>query len=307
MVAATGAPICIELTAQQQDQYLQVTGLSISKLVIGLQHLCALLMYTEARQRGLLSHSPDLLPLSRTIELTPEQTELIRQATGREASWLTLVDLGLERITYQEKWEAEFDSIDVGRSLVIARADRARERADGRHVIALSPWSGSSQAIFGTGWHPTTQVCLALIEERLAAGSRVLDLGTGSGVLSIAAARLGAREVLALDIDPAAVETARGNVEANGLAGQVGVQLGSVEAAKGSPYDLVMANLIAGLLVALAPDLRRLVRQAGGLIVSGIREEGSAAVVEAFHSEGFHLEESRSEAGWTGLAFQRIR
>jgi ribosomal protein L11 methyltransferase len=201
---------------------------------------------------------------------------------------------------WAEAWKAYFRPIRVGRSLVIKPSWETLAAADGDRVIELDPGMA-----FGTGAHPTTQLCLALLEERVAPGDRVLDLGTGSGILALAAARLGAREVLALDLDPVAVAAARENVAANGLAGVVRVEEGGVEAAPGPPYDLVVANILADVIRDLAPALALQLRRRGLLIASGIIADRAADVTVALRAAGFDLEEERAQEEWRALVCSR--
>jgi ribosomal protein L11 methyltransferase len=201
---------------------------------------------------------------------------------------------------WAEAWKAYFRPIRVGRSLVIKPSWEMLAPGEGDRVIELDPGMA-----FGTGAHPTTQLCLALLEQRMTPGDRVLDLGTGSGILGLAAARLGAREVLALDLDPVAVAAARENVAANGLAGDVRVEEGGVEAAAGSPYDLVVANILADVIRDLAPALAGRVRPGGRIIASGIIAGRAGEVAAALLAAGFNLEEERAQEEWRALVCRR--
>ena len=158
--------------------------------------------------------------------------------------------------------------------------------------------------MFGTGRHPATRLALILLEEHVRPGDRVLDLGTGSGILAAAAARLGAGEVLALDTDAAAVAVARETVSLNGLAGAVEVVRGGIESAS-PPYEVVAANIFPSVLIELAPDLAAAVRRGGVLVASGsvaARAEGAADAVRA---AGLSLEGRRSQDGWVGMVFRK--
>jgi ribosomal protein L11 methyltransferase len=201
---------------------------------------------------------------------------------------------------WAEAWKRFFHPLRVGRSLVIKPSWEAFTPRPGDRVIELDPGMA-----FGTGAHPTTQLCLALLEERVAPGDRVLDLGTGSGILAIAAARLGSARVLALDVDPIAVSAARENAARNGVSERVTVQEGSVEAAGSAPYDLIVANILAGVIRDLAPDLARLTRPGGLLLASGIIADRAGEVAAALKAAGFHLEATRADAEWRALVARR--
>jgi ribosomal protein L11 methyltransferase len=206
----------------------------------------------------------------------------------------------VEEEDWAEAWKAFYRPLRVGCTLVIKPSWERFEGSAGDRVIELDPGMA-----FGTGSHPTTQLCLALLEERVGPGDRVLDLGCGSGILALAAARLGVRVALALDVDPIAVAAARENVRANGLAGIVQVVEGSTEAAGEAPYDLVVANILADVIIGLASDLARLVRDDGLLIASGIIADRSADVTAALTAAGFHHEEARTQGEWWALVLRR--
>ncbi len=141
-------------------------------------------------------------------------------------------------------------------------------------------------------------------EARSTASTRVLDVGSGSGILAIAAALLGAREVLAVDVDPIAVQASRENARRNRLARVITAREGSVPTGDG-PFELVLANLIAGLLVTLADPLVDEVRPGGTLLASGIFHDREAQVVEAFESRGLDLTNRWAEGDWVALELTR--
>lgn len=165
---------------------------------------------------------------------------------------------------------------------------------------------------FGTGLHPTTRLCLEALEEFVTTGSEAntLDLGTGSGILAIAAAKLAGPDmrVLALDIDQIAVDATRDNVERNGLSAQITVDRGSAEAARhDAPYDLIVANILATVIIDLAKSLHTLLATGGLLITSGIFIERGENVVEALERVGLPVRERRQEGDWLCLISDRVR
>jgi ribosomal protein L11 methyltransferase len=201
---------------------------------------------------------------------------------------------------WAEAWKRFYHPLRVGRSLVIQPSWEAFSPCPGDRVIELDPGMA-----FGTGAHPTTQLCLALLEERVTPGDRVLDLGTGSGILAIAAAKLGAAHVLALDVDPIAVAAAAENAARNGVSGIVAVREGSVAAAGDAPFDLVVANILADVIRDLAPDLARLTRPDGLLLASGIIADRAPEVAAALTAAGFRREEERADQEWRALVVRR--
>ena len=207
-------------------------------------------------------------------------------------------------------WKAHFPVLRIGRRIVIRPTWRRHRRLPDDIVLALDPGMA-----FGTGLHPTTRLCLAALESLgdrglLARGAadggpaRVLDVGCGSGILAIAAAKLGAREVLAVDVDPIAVEASAANARRNRLARVIRAREGSTPSGEG-PFDVVLANLIASLLVTLADGLVADLRPGGTLLASGIFENREADVVAAFEARGLVIVERRAEGDWVALEVRR--
>jgi ribosomal protein L11 methyltransferase len=185
-------------------------------------------------------------------------------------------------------------------------------------VVELDPGMA-----FGTGLHPSTRNCLLLLEDLLHTGDRVLDVGTGSGILAIAAARLGAGSVVALDVSPIAVESARDNAVANRVGEMVDVHLATLEGAAGEPYtplppgltilgaeigeyDLVLANIIASVIGQLALSLLRAVRPGGTLIASGIIADRRAEAEQPLLAAGLRDIRTLVEGDWITLAGRRV-
>lgn len=215
----------------------------------------------------------------------------------------TLSDLGQEHATSDlfvrtltvhkredEDWGRawlEFSSVvSVGRRVVARAPWYDYEPAPGEIVLALDP--GLS---FGSGGHGSTQLAMTALEEEVTAGVRVLDVGTGSGILAIGAALLGASAVDAVDIDPVAVSVARDNVACNSFADTVRVELGSVGQGQPFPgtYDIVVANNMARIILELAEGLVGAVRPGGTLILSGVADFREDTVREAFEALGLRL------------------
>jgi ribosomal protein L11 methyltransferase len=200
---------------------------------------------------------------------------------------------------WADAWRAHFAPFTLGRRLVIAPPWQVPS-ADGRLVLVIEPGRA-----FGTGQHGSTAGCLELLEalvERVGEPSRVIDLGTGSGILAIAAARLGACEVLAVDMDPDAVASAAANVTRNGLDPRVRCVVAAADAVDAPAAPLILANLLAAAHRALAATYARLLTPGGLLVLGGILD-GEAHQVEAAVSEhGFRVRDTRSVEGWTSLA-----
>jgi len=211
---------------------------------------------------------------------------------------------------WAEAWKAHFPVLRVGRRLVIRPTWRRHRREQDDVVLALDPGMA-----FGTGLHPTTRLCLAGVESigdrGLLDGARVLDVGCGSGILAIAAAKLGAAAVLGVDTDPIAIEATDANAGRNGVGGGSRGRRSVVRARVGSlptgepPFDVVLANLIAGLLVTLASPLRDELRPGGVLLASGIFIDRETAVRAAFENVGLDVRDQTVEGEWVALEVVR--
>ena len=200
---------------------------------------------------------------------------------------------------WAEAWKAHFPVLRVGRRIVIRPTWREHEALPGDVVVALDPGMA-----FGTGLHPTTRLCLAALE-RLAdqgdvEGRSVLDVGCGSGILSLAAVLLGADRAVGVDTDPIAVESTRANAARNEIGGHVTAREGSLPSGE-SAFGVVLANLIAGVLVPLAPMLRTELASDGVLLASGIFVDREAEVVAAFETAGLHVTARDLEGDWVAL------
>ncbi len=193
-------------------------------------------------------------------------------------------------------WKKHYHVLRVGQRIVIKPPWQEHQPQPDEVVIELDPGMA-----FGTGLHPTTRMCLRALEEHLKLGARVLDLGTGSGILAIAAAKLGAGCVLALDNDPLAVKAAQANVQSNGVQNVVTVELGSLDKAAGES-DLVLVNILARVIVELADQgLVDRVGPTGLMILAGIIEGQEAEVVAALREGGLEIAERRQEKDWVTL------
>jgi ribosomal protein L11 methyltransferase len=200
---------------------------------------------------------------------------------------------------WAEAWKSHFPVLRVGRRLVIRPTWRRHRRLPEDVVLSLDPGMA-----FGTGLHPTTRLCLAALEtladEGLVGSARVLDVGCGSGILAIAAGKLGARDLLGVDTDPIAVESTFANARLNGLTRRIRVRQGSVPTGEPS-FDLVLANLIASLLVQLAPELRGELVPGGRILASGIFRDREGDVVAAFRAAGLEIGRRWAEEDWVAL------
>jgi len=204
---------------------------------------------------------------------------------------------------WAEAWKAHYRPLRIGQRLVITPSWLTPEAAPGDVVIELDPGTA-----FGSGSHPSTHLCLTLLEQYLRPGDTVLDLGTGSGILAIAAAKLGADFVLARDIDPIAVRVARENVEHNGVAHLVQVEEGSLPAPGSEPeaWNLILVNILAEVIMKLlGQGLAALLAPGGRLILSGIIEPRAPEVEVALQARRLTIIERLEEGDWLAFLAER--
>jgi ribosomal protein L11 methyltransferase len=194
-----------------------------------------------------------------------------------------------------DTWKQHYVPQRIGR-IVIVPSWAQEVLADGDVAITLDPGMA-----FGTGLHPTTRGCLALLQELESMPACVLDVGCGSGILALAALRLGARHAVGLDIDPLAVAAARENAARNGLEDRLEVSEGTLPATPDHRYPLVLANLVAAVLVDLAPQLAAHLARGGTLLASGIIEPRAAEVAGALEAAGLAVRERREDGEWNSL------
>jgi ribosomal protein L11 methyltransferase len=182
-------------------------------------------------------------------------------------------------------WKAHYPAIRIGRRIVIRPTWIAYEPSVGDIVVSLDPG-----AAFGTGLHPTTNRCLQALESVVQPGDRVLDVGTGSGILSITAVALGAAEAFGVDVDEVAVSVAQANVQANGLSDKIAIGVGSVDLPPlGTRYNVVIANIIARVIIEIAPQLVARLEPTGTLIAAGVIADRAEDVATQLTSVGLSL------------------
>jgi ribosomal protein L11 methyltransferase len=201
---------------------------------------------------------------------------------------------------WAEAWKKRLKVLHIGERLVICPSWLDYDPKPDEVIIHLDPGMA-----FGTGLHPTTQLCLCALEKLMQPGMAVLDLGTGSGILAIAAAKLGAENVLALDSQRQAVAVAQGNVNENDVDECVRVRHGSLVDVSGS-YDVVLVNILARVIMEMVEGgLAERLRPSGVIIAAGITADQVAGVIAAFERRDLQLTNWRQEGDWVSLVAER--
>lgn len=197
---------------------------------------------------------------------------------------------------WAEAWKAYFKPERIGK-VVIKPSWEEYYPEGGEVVVELDPGMA-----FGTGTHPTTRLCILLLQEIAATQQDMLDVGTGSGILGLVGAKLGIPKILATDIDPLAVRVAAENISRNRLEDDIEVMVGDlVDWNREGKFHLVVANIITDAILRLIPDLHKVLEPGGLFLASGIIEERSQEVITAFDRFGLTLEKNLTEQGWVGL------
>ena len=199
---------------------------------------------------------------------------------------------------WANSWKAYYKPIEIGEKIVIVPAWEKYDAPEGKLIVRMDPGMA-----FGTGSHETTRLVIGLLEKYVSEGQRVLDVGCGSGILAICAAKLGAKECRAYDIDPVAVKVACENVKDSGLDNvECGVSdlLRGVDKTGGT-YDVICANIVADIIIRMTPDIGELMDERSVILASGIISERAEDVIACFESYGFRIVEKAEENGWCAL------
>ncbi len=206
--------------------------------------------------------------------------------------------IGVCEEDWANSWKAYYKPIKIGSRLVIVPAWERYEAEEGELIVRMDPGMA-----FGTGTHETTRLVIRLLEHYTKAGCRMLDVGTGSGILAICASKLGAGECRAYDIDPMAVRVANENIKDSGLSNitcEVSDLLRQVD--RSAPYDLICANIVADIIIRMTPDVSAYMHKDTVLLASGIIAERCEDVVSCFEEHGFEIAERIVDNGWCALA-----
>jgi len=230
-----------------------------------------------------------------------EQLSLIKQEMKALKEYDTLGEFGpLEIRTntvseedWERCWKKYYKPLRIGKHLLIKPSWEDVEPKEDDLVIEMDP-----KMAFGTGTHETTKMCCEVLEEQVKEGITVLDIGTGSGILSIASALLGAKEVTAVDIDPVAVKVAKENAALMGLSDKINIICGNLADEINEKFDIVVANIIADAIVTLAPAAKECVKKDGIFIASGIINTRYEDVENALKKSGFKTILKKEDGDW---------
>lgn len=254
--------------------------------------LCRITFYLEDSPDGYNTLAQVRMALSRVKQEHPEYGRLL----------LTMENM--EDADWENNWKQFYKPMEIGDRLIVIPEWESTGVPEDRVALRLNPG-----LTFGTGSHATTRLCLTALEEAVHGGETVLDLGCGSGILSIAALRLGAASAKAVDIDDKCLTVAYENAALNGigkdrytvLVGDV-LSNGALREALGGGYDVVVANIVADVIIGLAPMVRQFLKPGGLFLCSGIIDTRAGEVADALRQNGWEIETTRSSEGWYSYA-----
>lgn len=202
---------------------------------------------------------------------------------------------------WKNNWKKYFKPFEVGRTLVVKPTWEEYDNRDGKTILEIDP--GGS---FGTGSHETTRLCLMNLEKYIKGGEEVTDVGCGSGILSIAAAKLGCEHVTAVDIDPVCIKTTSELAEVNGVRDKIDVFQGDLAEKVDLKADIVVANIFAHIILRLLPDTKRILKKGGIFISSGIVSDTVEYVKQGYTDNGFEIVDVQNIGEWYSVIGEKM-
>jgi ribosomal protein L11 methyltransferase len=250
------------------------------------------------KRERLVAYFPGRLPIR---PIRKKIRAYVSQLCRNQRSSFTLSQKRVVDPGWGEAWKEYFKPLRISPHFVVKPPWEPYRPKQKDVVIEIDPGMA-----FGTGSHPTTRMCLQILEEVIQNGANVrsvLDVGTGSGILAIAARKMGVKHIVAIDIDPVAIKGARENAALNKVNTGIHFRIGSPEGVRRT-FDLVLANLLPQELLGLVPDLARRVAPGGAVIVSGFLRKQKGEIVKAMEKERLEIQDSRAFKGWHSFVFR---
>ncbi len=207
-----------------------------------------------------------------------------------------LGEIDISEEEWENNWKQFFKCTEIGKRLCVRPSWEEYDNKDSRVILSIDPG-----AAFGTGTHATTSMCLEALEELVTPDITVLDIGSGSGILSIAAILLGAKDVVGVDIDPVAVKVAKENALLNNVADKAKYILGNLDDEITEKYDIVVANIVADAIIALSDSAANHMKENGYFLCSGIIDIRADEVEAALKTKGFHIIRKMTNNNWVAF------
>lgn len=231
----------------------------------------------------------------------PEEAVLfLKERLNAQQIAFTLEQKHIKEEDWANNWKQYFKPLEVGKYMVIKPTWENYDNTGNRIVLEIDP-----SMSFGSGQHETTRLCMELLETYVTEDTNMLDVGTGSGILSVEALLLGAKRVMAVDIDPLSVRVAGENAVLNGVQARFTAQQADLSQGIEGTYNLVTANIVADVIIRLLEDIHRVITPDGILVASGIIDIREQDVTAALETAGFQLLETRYDRGWVAIAARK--
>lgn len=242
------------------------------------------------------AYYPDDEKLSERLEFISREVKAVEERIGQKCVFRNPLFRTLCEQDWANEWKQYFHVTHIGKHLVIKPSWEKYDAKADDLVIEIDPGMA-----FGTGTHHTTSMCMEYLEEIITPQAEVFDVGTGSGILSIAAAKLGAKSIVAVDIDANAVRIAKENIAGNGLSEVIAVKEGDLLHGTEGKADVIIANIIADIIIMLLPDVAQKMKADGKFLASGIIEEREDDIKQAAADSGLKVISTRHKGGWVAM------
>lgn len=229
-----------------------------------------------------------------------EALEFLKERLAAEKIPFSLGSEGVEDTDWNENWKKYFHPIEIGKKLAVVPSWEKYENKENRTILSIDPG-----AAFGTGTHATTSLCLEMLQDKITPDTKMLDIGTGSGILALSAVLLGAENAVGVDIDAQSVKTAKENAEINGISDKTEFIVGDLADKISGQYDVICANIVADVIIRLLPDAKAFMKDNTSLIISGIIDIRKDDVMSAVAENGFTVTEENYRDNW--CAFTLIK
>ncbi len=230
-----------------------------------------------------------------------ESIEFLKARLEAEKIPFEVSSVGVDDKDWNENWKKYFKPIEIGEKLAVVPSWENYENKDNRTILSIDPG-----AAFGTGTHATTSLCLSLLENYIAKSNKMLDIGTGSGILAIASLLLGCESAVGVDIDAQSVKTAKENAEINNVSEKTEFIVGNLADKVNGKYNVICANIVADVIIELLPDAATFMEKDSVMIISGIIDIRKEDVLKAVSANGFKVCEEKYRDNWCAFALKLV-
>lgn len=298
------AEIKIKVPTENTDEAAAIANMAVpygiyiedySDLERGAEEIAHINLIDEELLKSDRCHSIIHLYISKENNVTESTGYLTERLSAANISFVLEEDT-ISETEWENNWKQFFKCTEIGEHLCIRPCWEEYENKDGRKVLSIDPG-----AAFGTGTHATTSMCLEALDELVRDGQTVLDIGSGSGILSIASVLLGAESAVGVDIDPVAVKVARENAEINEVSDKTKYIVGNLNDSINDRYDLVVANIVADVIISLSKDVLGLLNKDGLFLCSGIIDIRAKEVEKALAENGLEIVKRLEKSGWVAF------